>query len=480
MATVKYGLSPEGFKRKRLPEVIQSLNDRVANKLGIQIQTGANSVFGQLHGIYAYEIADLWALAEDTYKSMYPSTAEGDSLSNAAGLAGIAHITAEKTGIVATCYGVDGSMIPYRAQISDGVYTYSCTDTNASISRAKACYAAIKLPADPTVGTVYRLTIDGDSYTHTAVSTDTHSSILIDLYSNFAFTDRTGTVTDDVLIIQMEDETDTMAIDIANLSYVQIGSPVNFYCDTSGAIEPAIGTVVNIPLAYTGWQAVSNNVQASVGRDAETDIALRQRWNSSVYARAIGMVDSISAGIYQNVDGVTSCITYENFTDFTDADGRPPHSIEVVVNGGLESDIAKELMRRKAAGIDTFGDTVVTALDSQEVPHIIRFNRPHEVKIWFKVLLKENPDEELSLSAPQQIAEALLEKGNKQNIGEDVILQRYFATIFSATGGVGYISLKAAVGESPGSSAYSTDNISISPREVAVFDSSRIEVSIDD
>ena len=56
MPTINYGLSAKGFKRKRLPEIIQSLNNRVSDILGVQIETGANSIFGQLHGVYAYEI----------------------------------------------------------------------------------------------------------------------------------------------------------------------------------------------------------------------------------------------------------------------------------------------------------------------------------------------------------------------------------------------------------------------------------------
>ena len=46
VTTVEYGLTKEGFKRKRLPEIIDSLNKRVADKLGIAIQTDSNSIFG--------------------------------------------------------------------------------------------------------------------------------------------------------------------------------------------------------------------------------------------------------------------------------------------------------------------------------------------------------------------------------------------------------------------------------------------------
>lgn len=89
---IKYGLSREGFRRKRLPEIISSMNSRLADRLGVEIQTGSNSLFGQLVGVFAYEIADLWEMAQDSYNAMYPNTASGVSLSNAAGLAGISFV----------------------------------------------------------------------------------------------------------------------------------------------------------------------------------------------------------------------------------------------------------------------------------------------------------------------------------------------------------------------------------------------------
>ena len=69
---VVYGLTRDGFRRKRLPEILSDINRRVSDRLGVEIETGSNSLFGQLHGVFAYEIADLWEQAENTYNAMYP------------------------------------------------------------------------------------------------------------------------------------------------------------------------------------------------------------------------------------------------------------------------------------------------------------------------------------------------------------------------------------------------------------------------
>ena len=63
-------------------------------------------------------------------------------------------------------------------------------------------------------------------------------------------------------------------------------------------------------------------------------------------------------------------------------------------------------------------------------------------------------------------------------MGQDVILQRYFAAIFSATTGIGYINLTACTGDE--ATSYTTNNIEINERQIAVFDESRIEVSKQD
>ena len=79
-----YGLTKDGYRRKRLPEILADINKRVADRLGVEIQTGSNSLFGQLHGVYAYEIADLWEQGVVVDYAMFPNTASGGSLAIAA------------------------------------------------------------------------------------------------------------------------------------------------------------------------------------------------------------------------------------------------------------------------------------------------------------------------------------------------------------------------------------------------------------
>ena len=473
---IEYGLSATGFKRKRLPEVINSINTRIADTLGKPIQTSANSVLGQIVGVFAFEIADEWEQLENAYNAMYPSTAQGVSLSNAAGLAGIQQIEAEYTTVILTCFGVEGFEIPYLAQATDGKYTYSCQDVYLPIEASRSNVIGIKLASTTiTAGTEYTLTIDDEVQTYTATATDTVNSVLVSLAALFSFTDRTLVNNNGVLMITMNDPTKTMAVFVnANLVISVVASPFNFKCDTAGAINPAIGTITQIVTSYAGWNSVENDAPAAVGRDAETDNALRSRWSRSVYNRATAMVEAIQAALY-NVDGVTVALVYENTSDSTDSDGRPPHSIEAVVDGGAERDIAKAIWTHKAAGIDTFGTQSAVVNDSQGVAHTMYFNRPTQIPVYFRIEITPNPEKALSSAALVLIKQAIAAQGNALGVGKDVILQSFFCTIMTASSNaVGYIQLTASTdGET-----YTSDNIIISPREVATFSENNIVVEV--
>lgn len=475
MAEIKYGLSATGFKRKRLPEIMQTINSRISDSLGLKTQIQPNSVLGQIVGVFSYEIADLWEQAENCYNSMYPSTAQGVSLSNAAGLAGIQLIDAEFTTLVATCFGVNGTEIPYGAQITDGANTYSCTDVYDQILSSRASVVSLKLNGAVTEGTTYSIIVDDEIYTHTAVSGDTADSILIDLASQSTYTDRTFTTNNSVLMITMTDQRNTMnVINKSNTVISSIGSPFNFQCDTAGAITPAIGAVNQIVTSYAGWNSVENNVPASTGRDAETDISLRERWAKSIYHRASGMTDAITAALY-DVDGVTFALTYENDSNDTDLDGRPPHSIESIVRGGDPLEIAKTIFRVHAAGIATYGSISQTVNDSQSVSHVVNFNRPTLIPIYLQLSITSNPEKRLSASAVSLIKSAIVDYFGVLTVGQDVILQSLYGTIYAATSGaVGYMQIKG----STDGTTFSTNNIVINARSLATITANDIDITI--
>ena len=145
------------------------------------------------------------------------------------------------------------------------------------------------------------------------------------------------------------------------------------------------GTITIVTNPKTGITSVSNAASFEGGRNTETDDEFRARYYVSTdFAGGVNL-DAIIAAIYENVEAVIAVTGEENDTDETNASGLPPHSIELVVYGGLDEEIAKSNHRRKGAGIQTYGNVTVPVVDAAGNIKNICFSRPAPVNVWVKV-----------------------------------------------------------------------------------------------
>lgn len=237
-----------------------------------------------------------------------------------------------------------------------------------------------------------------------------------------------------------------------------------------------ITTVIN-PGIPEGITAVTNPAAFDGGRARETDEEYRDRYYKSVdYAGGVN-ADAIRGEILQNVEGVYSAIVYENDTDEKDANGLPPHSVEAVVYGGLDGDVAKQIFRRKAAGIQTHGTTSIDVLSSSGVTYAIKFSRPTLVPVWVKVTGLITDDAAFPADGEAQIKQALIDyigsdvKGGT-TIGEDIYYNRLPAIIYSVSGVLDF-----TLETSTDGSDYGTYNVEIDSREKAVTDEGKVSIA---
>ncbi len=158
--------------------------------------------------------------------------------------------------------------------------------------------------------------------------------------------------------------------------------------------------------------------------------------------------------------------------------GRLAKSFEAVIEGGSDADVANKIWTTKPAGIQTFGNTSFTITDSQGEQQIINFSRPTPIYIWVAVALTLYPEETFPPNGQDLVADAIDSYGNSLGIGVDVLLQRVLAQIFTVSGiasGVMQIAATNGPGDSP---LYGTADIPIQENEIAVFDLSRITVTV--
>lgn len=474
---VVYGLTKEGFKRKRLPEIVSNMFDRFEDKAGLKVNRDADSVIGTMFHVIGYELADVWRGCEDTYNAMYPHTAEGVSLNNSAMLAGIIPKSASATQVYITCYGKEGTQITKGSIVasnSNGDITYSATD-DRQISLSNANHVTIRVTKAVTAGQSYTLRVNSSSSTYVSKNGDTENTVLLNLYTKLNIPSVQFDLNDKGLFITNKDLSIGMTILLSSSLQVEtIASPILFECNTDGPINPIIGDVTSIITTIDGWSSCINESKAVIGRNNESDNDLRLNWNSSLYRRGSANIDAIQGNLLNSLQDITSCRVFENVSDTVDEDGRAPHSIEVVINGGNDIDIAKEIWRLKGGGIKTNGTISVEIADSQGTLQTVRFNRPKPVKVWLKVVIEKLPEEEWSNSNRSKTVQAILNRANTLDLGQDVVLQRFVGDIYKSTTGVGLITIEASTGDSP--VTYTDNNISIGVREIAEFAEDRIEV----
>lgn len=240
--------------------------------------------------------------------------------------------------------------------------------------------------------------------------------------------------------------------------------------EETGEIEAAIGTLTEIKTPVYGLTSATNAAAASIGREEETDAALRIRREQSTQALGQNLVDSLY-GQLLNIDGVTDALVQSNGTDAV-VDGIPAHQFLSVVLGGLDADIASAIWANTPQGIGSFGATTVIHTDAQGFPQDVLFSRPSEIDIYFKITI--GTDSEYPVDGTAQLKQAVVDYGDANfSISDDVILTQFYTPINSISG---IVSIDLRIGLVP--SPTGTSNLTIDLDEVSAYDITDVEVII--
>lgn len=480
------GVTPEGFVRPRLPEIRQEIAADLVTRLraiGYQgeIETRPDSLFGLLIDTFSERETALWEQTEAVYFAMYPSSASGVQLDRAVSFTGVSRLSAEPSQVQVMLYGDEGTIVIAGAQVRNrNTQSLWTIPTATTIGMGAVGDASVS----PTVAasTAYTVTLDGTPYTYTSDVSPTLAEILGGLVAQLSASDHAISSDGAVVRIVATGEA-SFALQVSpSLTVTRFGTPGLARSVESGPISAAVGEITDIVTLVPGWNAVDNLQVAALGRLTETDAELRVRYKSGVYALGAATLPAIQANLESRVAGVTAVRVFENDTDLVDGVGRPPHSIHVVIEGGLDSEIAAAIFQYKAAGIDTYGAVEVEVVDTEGISHDIHFDRPTLVYVWIKaeITLLPSSEEAFPPDGFAQIAANLLAAGNALGVGKDVIWQRLLSAVH-AVRGVAEATLLLAETASPldvpDPGDYSEANITIADFEKAQFDASRIDVT---
>lgn len=497
----QYGLTPKGPNPKRLDVILNEMHESMTRHLGVNTRQNPQSLLNHLLTNIADRIAELWEFGEDVYYSQYPASAEGISLDNAAQFGGSTREAAAKSYYPIHCTGIDGTKLAAGTLIASATNppTQLSIKEAREITRASFNRAKIKI-ASLEARDVYTVAINGAVFSYVSEEADT-LTVLHGIAAAISDREFTAMVqeNDELLYIEAKDIASANVLILSeNLTTETVTSIITFGTVETGDILIPDGVVSNIVKADAGLLAVVNLCGYISGRDEESDIHFRQSYVDKIFNRSSNILESIRSAILNNVLGVRCVAPYENATHEWYVDGeyispkdvtgtpsgyivRPPHSIEIVVDGGDSQEIARQILNNKAGGINTVGDTVIilNGAYDEEIP--IRFNRPEKVYTWFRLGIVLNPAEALSPNYVDLLRKIVLENMDDMNAGKDVIPQQFVSQFYRACSGVSYIDVRlyATLNDADKPTEYPDRSKNVTARQKVYTTEDMIEVEID-
>ena len=377
----EYGLTLQGPNIKRLDVLRSEIHTELSEQWGVNTQQDPESFINVIITNFADRLAELWELNESLYYAMYPSTAEGVNLDNAAQYGGTTREQPAKSYYRILCTGEDGTVLPAGTMIASDTNprTNLTIEEDAMITRQKFNKAAIISTTTKLVSAL-AVAIDTELYT---CEPDPDADLAVNmqkLADCILNEDFNVTLEGTTIVLECHSEITNHELVLSeNLTTETVGSVVTFGTEEVGDIFIPPGVITQIVKAVGGLDSVVNVGSYIAGRLTETDEELRQSYADKIFNRSSNMIESIRSAILKHVQGVTTCSVYENYGNEVDEKGRYPHSVEVVADGGDEAEIAQVIWDTKAAGINTYGDTVVEIIGNYGEKIPVRFNRPKPV-----------------------------------------------------------------------------------------------------
>ncbi len=128
----------------------------------------------------------------------------------------------------------------------------------------------------------------------------------------------------------------------------------------TGQIQIDANTLTQIIDVIAGWETISNSTAGTVGELKQTDIEYRSDYFSELNKNAVATIDAIQSNVAA-VDKVDSVVVHDNDTSSNVTIQNVtllPHSIAVIVEGGVAQEIGQAISDSKTVGANTAGNNL--------------------------------------------------------------------------------------------------------------------------
>lgn len=445
------GVTLTGWQGRTLDE----LYERIREKLRTHIPGGADltiipeSWLGGIAAVMAEELGDVWDAGGAMWFAFIRDFAQGEALDNIGALTGTERLQAEPSTVVLALTGDAGTVIPTGRTVSVEQTGVRVTTTEPATLIAAPAWAqatvyaeGLRVTTSNPSAQVYRCILGGASAGGGTGPSGT-GSLIIDGTARWA-----------------------------HLGEGSAHGNAKAACTVTGPVAIAAGTLTQKDTPVAGWRSVTNPLDAEPGRNRETDADYRIRQVSELRGLGNSSVGAIREKQSDEdlVAGVITVNVFENDTDTTNADGMPPHSVEVLVQGGEDQVIREVLYATKAAGIKTHGAVVGTVTDSEGGTHTVRFSRPGLLTVHVAGTVQLTPDapsDDDEVKA--QLAAAVVLYGDGLSIGRDVVTKKVEAQLTN----ISWVHDVSGVVIGLAADTLGTANIPVTTRQRADLDSSR-------
>ncbi len=338
------------------------------------------------------------------------------------------------------------------------VSTVNQNDSAATV----ATKLAATLATDPNI---LSATVIGSTSVRFEMFDEINLQALVDLNTAFTFT-----------TLNIGRDIGELTITTTQMQAGQLPNGTGFALATvSGPVSAPAGSLSVIEDTLTGWNAIVNPTDAVEGSNIESDADLKARRISQFSKIGRSTPGAIRSKLLE-VTGVESAtVRYNNKA--TTIDGIPPKSVKAYVLGGEPEDIGAMLYDSVAAGILTVGDESYEYQDTDGYFHTMSFSRPNLVEVYVKIVVQKLPENLWPSDASAALKAQAVAYGDTLGMGSDVIvyprLISYLNILQSVIEG-----MELFVGLAPNPS--SSDRIEIDAQDIAVFDTSRVTVVVED
>jgi uncharacterized phage protein gp47/JayE len=430
MAT--YGLLPSGFSIPGQSDILDDINSREQAAFGNQWDVSADSPEGQLNGVFAAKLSELWEVAQAVYQAGGPDGAVGAALDQILQLTGVTRLPATFSTGFEVLVGTNNTVVPAGTQFgvsgaTGSVYSSNTTATIITLASwaATTAYAQGALVQHDT-GKVYSCTTAGTS-AGSGGPTGTSTTIV------------------DGSCVWFYVAAGTAAVQVP-ITATALGP--------TGGVDNTI-TVINTPVG--GLSAVNNPLGVTVGQNIETDAAARIRRNALLRNEGLASDDAIRATVLA-VANVVQAVVLDNSTGVTDGNGTPPHAFQTVVEGGATQDIVNAIFKAKPAGIQAYGTTTGTATDSYGNTYTIGYTIPSTVPIYVSATLVRSAVSG-AYAGDAAVQQAMVNYITSLPAGGTVVRTEFYAAILAVAGVLDVTALTLGTSASPVGTSNITNTI---------------------